>query len=126
MRNKTREQLLIRVINLLDGAELGGDRERIMDLLHSARQASRKGESAVAGQHSYNDLRALNALSAVPQRIHSPPWLRPWTCLPDFVAQEQSAYGVFMALPPGWRLMALSIFPLITCIIYGLWQLLNT
>ncbi|WGK60028.1 hypothetical protein [Pantoea sp. SS70] len=41
MRNKTREQLLIRVINMLDDAELGERHETIMNLVHSARRACR-------------------------------------------------------------------------------------
>lgn len=132
MRNKKREQRLIRIIFLLDGAELEGDRERIMDLLHSARRASREGDSAVAGEHSYNALRALNALSGrmqangAAENTLAPLITAVDLLLPDFVAQEQSAYGGVMAMPPGWHLMALSIFLLSTCVIYGLWQLLNT
>lgn len=60
MRNKTREQLLIRVINLLDDAELGERHETIMNLVHSARRACREGQSNVADQCSSEVLRHLH------------------------------------------------------------------
>ncbi|CDK23949.1 hypothetical protein LA637_p2077 (plasmid) [Erwinia amylovora LA637] len=59
MRNRKREQRLIRVITLLDGAALGHDRERIMNLLHSARRACREGQGNVAEQCSVEALRHL-------------------------------------------------------------------
>lgn len=60
MRNKTREQLLIRVINLLDDAELGERHETIMNLVHSARRACREGQSSVAEQCRSEVLRHLH------------------------------------------------------------------
>lgn len=51
MRHKKREQLLIRLITLLDDAELGERRETILDLLHSARRACRAGSDIMAGQY---------------------------------------------------------------------------
>lgn len=51
MRNKQREQLLIRLITLLDDAELGERRETILDLLHSARRACRERSEIMAGQY---------------------------------------------------------------------------
>lgn len=69
MRNRKREQRLIRVITLLDGAELGQDRERIMDLLHSARRACREGQSNVAEQCSVG---ALSHLLNARQRLQVP------------------------------------------------------
>ncbi|HBH6890070.1 TPA: hypothetical protein KUM96_004332 [Serratia marcescens] len=63
MRNRKREQRLIRVITLLDGAELGHDRERIMDLLHSARRASREGDATVASPLCFKSVKALSSVS---------------------------------------------------------------
>lgn len=44
MKDKERELQLIRLCTLMDDAALGERRETIMDLLHSARRASRAGQ----------------------------------------------------------------------------------
>lgn len=64
MRNKTREQILIRLINLLDDAELGERRETILHLLHSARQTCRARDLR-SGQH------CLDAMSQLRKARHS-------------------------------------------------------
>lgn len=95
MRNRKREQRLIRIITLLDGAELGCDRERIMDLLHSARRASRDGYSVVASHLCYEALRALSTVSGRLQAFGAAAeTLGPVASaidllLPDFVTEER-------------------------------------
>lgn len=64
MRNKQREEILIRLITLLDDAQLGERGETILHLLHSARQASR-ARDFTAGQH------CLDALSQLRKARHS-------------------------------------------------------
>lgn len=59
MRNKNREQLLVRVITLLDDARLGERQETVSHLLHSARRASRDGDDVTARQHSIEALSEL-------------------------------------------------------------------
>lgn len=59
MRNKMQEQLLIRVITLLDDARLGERRETVSHRLHSARRASREGDDVMARQHSIEALSEL-------------------------------------------------------------------
>lgn len=51
MRANTREQVLIRVITLLDSMCLRGRQETVSDLLHSARRASRERDFFAAQQH---------------------------------------------------------------------------
>jgi len=58
MRDKQREEIMIRLITLLDDAELGERRETILHLLHSARQASR-ARDLTAGQHCLDALSQL-------------------------------------------------------------------
>lgn len=64
MRNKQREEIMIRLITLLDDAELGERGEIILHLLHRARQASR-ARDLTAGQH------CLDALSQLRKARHS-------------------------------------------------------
>lgn len=64
MRNKQREEIMIRLITLLDDAELGERRETILHLLHSARQTSRARDFR-SGQH------CLDALSQLRKARHS-------------------------------------------------------
>lgn len=59
MRNKKQEQLLIRVITLLDDARLGERQETVSHRLHSARRASREGDDVTARQHSTEALSEL-------------------------------------------------------------------
>lgn len=51
MKADTREQVLIRVITLMDCVRLPGRQEIILNLLHSARRASREGDFFAAQQH---------------------------------------------------------------------------
>ena len=64
MRNKEREAIIIRLITLLDDAELGERHETIINMLHSARQAYR-ARDLTAGQH------CLDALSQLRKARHS-------------------------------------------------------
>lgn len=64
MRNKKREEIMVRLITLLDDAELGERGEIILHLLHSARQACR-ARDLKAGQH------CLDALSQLRKARHS-------------------------------------------------------
>ncbi|PIF06921.1 hypothetical protein [Candidatus Pantoea floridensis] len=64
MRNNKREEIMIRLITLLDDAELGERGDTILHLLHSARQASR-ARDFMAGQH------CLDALSQLRKARHS-------------------------------------------------------
>ncbi len=132
MRNRKREQRLIRVITLLDGAELEQDRERIMDLLHSARRACREGDADAACQYSFNALRSLTALSGRLQasgtaaETLAPLATAVELLLPEDMTQERSLPAMFMAEPLAWRLAMLCI-PLFSAgVIAGLWRLLNT
>lgn len=59
MRNKNREQLLVRVITLLDDSRLGERQETVSHLLHCARRASRDGDDVTARQHSIEALSEL-------------------------------------------------------------------
>lgn len=59
MRNQTREQLLIRVITLLDNASLGDRKETISNLLHGARRASREQDDFTAQEHRTEALSQL-------------------------------------------------------------------
>jgi hypothetical protein len=130
MRNTKREQRLIRAINLLDGAELGQDRERIMNLLHSARRASRDGDAT--GPLCFEALRALSTVSGRLQAAGAAAeTLEPVASgidllLPDFVTEEHSVYAMFMAEPPFWRMMVLSAPLLCAGLLYGVWRLLST
>lgn len=132
MRNSKREQRLIRVITLLDGAELGHDRERIMDLLHSARRASREGDATVASPLCFEAVKALSSLSGRLQAAGAAAeTLAPLATavellLPEDMAQVRSLPAMFMAEPLAWRLAMLCI-PLFSAgVIAGLWRLLNT
>lgn len=51
MRTDSREQVLIRVIMLLDSVRLRSRQETILSLLHSARRASREGDFFATQQH---------------------------------------------------------------------------
>ena len=59
MRSKQREQVLIRLITLLDNARLGERKETILNLLHSARRANRKREVFTAQQYATEALGQL-------------------------------------------------------------------
>jgi hypothetical protein len=59
MRKKKHEQILIRVIKLLENAELGERRETILNLLHSAHRASRERNDFTAQEYSADALREL-------------------------------------------------------------------
>lgn len=65
MRNKKREQLLIQVITLLDGARLGERKETVMNLVHCARRASRERDAFSA------ELQSVEALSQLRKARHS-------------------------------------------------------
>lgn len=59
MREKKREQMLIRLCTLLADAELADRRETIMHLMHSARRASRKRQSCDATDLCLDALKQL-------------------------------------------------------------------
>lgn len=59
MRSKKREEVLIRLITLLDNARLGERQETILHLLHSARRANREREIFVAQQYATKALGQL-------------------------------------------------------------------
>lgn len=65
MRNRKREQLLIQVITLLDGARLGERKEMVINLLHCARRASRECDAFSAEEQS------VEALSQLRKARHS-------------------------------------------------------
>ncbi|MEN4664595.1 hypothetical protein [Pantoea agglomerans] len=59
MREKKREQMLIRLCTLLANAELADRQEAIMHLMHSARRASRNRKSNDATEHCIDALKQL-------------------------------------------------------------------
>lgn len=132
MRNRKREQRLIRVITLLDGAELGHDRERIMDLLHSARRASREGDATVASPLCFEAVKALSSVSGRLQAAGAAAeTLEPVASaidllLPDFVTEERSFYARYIAERPVASLAGMSIFLIMAGLLYGVWRLLST
>lgn len=65
MKINKKEQLFIRVITLLDNAEMGARRETILHLMHSARRASSGRDDFTAYEHS------LKALSQLRKARHS-------------------------------------------------------
>ncbi|NWC63949.1 hypothetical protein [Cedecea sp. P7760] len=65
MKINKQEQLFIRIISLLDNAEMGERRETILHLMHSARRASSDRDDFSAYKHS------LNALSQLRKARHS-------------------------------------------------------
>lgn len=65
MRNRKREQLLIQVITLLDGARLGEREDTVINLLHCARRASRECDAFSAEEQS------VKALSQLRKARHS-------------------------------------------------------
>ena len=126
MRNRQREQLLIRVITMLDGAALAHDRERIMNLLHSARRASRDGFTSVASPLCFEAVKALSKVSGRLQAAGAAAeTLEPVgsaidLMLPDFVRQKESVYTVLMAGPPALRRILLSVVLLCLVFVYTL------
>lgn len=56
MRNKENEQILIRVITLLDNAKLAERHDEVLDLLHNARRACRTRDYFTAQHYSINAL----------------------------------------------------------------------
>ncbi|MBS0883185.1 hypothetical protein JK231_21575 [Pantoea sp. JGM49] len=132
MRNRQREQRLIRVITLLDGAALGHDRERIMNLLHSARRASRDGCTTVASSLCFEAVKALSSVSGRLQAAGAAAeTLEPVASaidllLPDFVTEERSFYARFIAERPVASLAGMSILLVMAALLYGVWRLLST
>lgn len=65
MKINKEEQVFIRIIRLLDNAEMGERRETILHLMHSARRASSDRDDFTAHEHS------LQALSQLRKTRHS-------------------------------------------------------
>ncbi|WP_058970063.1 hypothetical protein [Type-D symbiont of Plautia stali] len=132
MRNRKREQRLIRVITLLDGAELGHDREHIMDLLHSARRASREGDATMVSPLCFKAVKALSSVSGRLQaagaaaETFEPVASAIDLLLPDFVTGERSFYARFIAERTVASLAGMSILLIVAGLLYGVWRLLST
>lgn len=119
MRNKTREQLLIRVINLLDDAELGERQGTISDLLHSARRACRERNDFSSGQHALNALsqlrKARNSLrvAGASEHVLTPLEYALELLLPVCEDAQSDHRVLTLAYSPVWRVLLLLLLLLL-------------
>lgn len=115
MRNKTREQLLIRVINLLDDAELGERQGTISDLLHSARRACRERNDFSSGQHALNALSQLRKArnSGASEHVLTPLEYALELLLPVCEDAQSDHRVLTLAYSPVWRVLLLLLLLLL-------------